>query len=226
VIPVGKIYLHGCVHQIAISPDGAWLALGEGDRLRRWHLPTLCEAEPFHVPGVSLRLATFSPDGSRLAVAGPDRWGAGWSEKDSAVHLLDAQTGREQAVLQGHTRPAHALAFSRDGRRLVSAGADQTVRLWDVETGKEQRVLLGHTDEIFAAAFHPDGSRLMTAGRDRIIRVWDAQTGEPLVGLSGHTNYVFSLAFSPDGKTLVSGSGDNTVRLWDTFPLSRRLHAR
>ncbi len=204
VIPAGKIYLHGWVHQVAISPDGTWLVLGEGDRLRRWHLPTGCEDESFRVPGVSLRLATFSPDGSRLAVAGPDGGGARWLEEDSAVHLLDAQ----------------------DGRRLVSAGEDRTVRLWDVEEAQERMVLLGHTDEIFAAAFHPDGSRFVTAGRDRIIRVWDAETGELLVGLSGHTNYVFSLVFSPDGKTLVSGSGDNTVRLWDTFPLSRRLRAR
>jgi hypothetical protein len=119
-----------------------------------------------------------------------------------------------------------ALAFSPDGRWLLSAGQDGLLRLWDVETGELRKELRGHTDEVFAAAFHPDGMRIASGGRDRAVRIWDVANGEELVRLPGHTSYIFALSFRPDGATLASGSGDYTVRLWETRPLAERLAAR
>jgi hypothetical protein len=148
--------------------------------------------------------------------------------------LVEPDTGRVRATLR-HAPPreeapvdtvVQALAFSPDGRRLLSAGRDRMLRLWDVETGTPVRELAGHTDEVFAAVYHPDGTRIASGGRDRVVRVWDAERGVELVRLPGHTNYIFSLAFNRDGDTLVSGSGDFTVRLWEKGALARRLEAR
>ena len=77
-----------------------------------------------------------------------------------------------------------ALAFSPDGRTLLSAGRDRVLRLWDTETGALVQTMTGHTDEVFAAVFHPNGKRIASGGRDRVVRIWDAERGEELVRLS------------------------------------------
>jgi WD40 repeat protein len=124
---------------------------------------------------------------------------------------------------QGH---AGAVAFDRNGGRLVSASSDRTVSLWDAATGQCLRVLEGHTDEVYAAAFHPDGTRIALAGRDWAVWLWNPASDQKVVRLPGHASYVWSLVFSPDGETLISGSGDVTVRFWDTSPLAKRYLAR
>jgi len=160
---------------------------------------------------------TYSPDG---------RWLAGAGDDFRVLSVWDARTFQPVARFTGHTGTINSVAFSPDGRRLVSGsgGDDGTVRVWDVEGGTA-RVLKGHTGEVFAATFSPNGTRVASAGRDRDVWLWDPETGEEMVRLAGHANYVWSLAFSPDGKTLASGSGDGTVRLWDTEPLRVRHRA-
>ncbi|MFN9570871.1 MAG: WD40 repeat domain-containing protein, partial [Cyanobacteriota bacterium] len=110
-----------------------------------------------------------------------------------------------------------AVAFSHDGRRIVSGSDDTTLRLWDAATGKPiGPPLQGHTDPVRSVAFSPDGRRIVSGSGDNTLRLWDAATGKPIgPPLQGHKNTVLSLAFSPDGRRIVSGSDDNTLRLWD-----------
>ncbi len=108
-----------------------------------------------------------------------------------------------------------SVAFSPDGKRIVSGSWDQTVRVWDAQTGQELSPLKGHTGEVFSVAFSPDGKRIVSGSGDRTIRVWDAQTGQEAFSLKGHTSIVTSVSYSPDGKRIVSGSQDKTVKVWD-----------
>ena len=67
------------------------------------------------------------------------------------------------------------LAFSRDGKRLASAGFDKLIRLWDISTGDEVLSLRGHEGGVVSLAFSPDGLRHFSGGVEGVARVWDAR---------------------------------------------------
>jgi len=122
-----------------------------------------------------------------------------------------------QGVLQGHSHTISVVAFSPDGKQIVSGSYDNTIRLWDAETGEQlQQPLEGHWNSVTSVAFSPDGKQIVSGSSDKTIRLWDAETGEQLQQpFKGHQYSVTSVAFSPNGKQIVSGSYDNTIRIWD-----------
>src|SRR5579871_3772914 len=117
----------------------------------------------------------------------------------------------------------HAVAFSPDGARLVSAGIDGKIHFWRLGTGQEVRVFPGHTTEVYGLAFSPDGAQLASAGGDQIVRLWDCTSGRQMHTFKGHQGPVRCVAFSPDGKHLASASADQTIRIWDVAT-ERALH--
>jgi WD40 repeat protein len=112
------------------------------------------------------------------------------------------------------------VAFSPDGKRIVSGSLDNTLRLWDAQSGQPiGDPLQGHQDSVSSVAFSPDGKRIVSGSDDKTLRLWDAQSGQPIGDpLQGHQDWVRSVAFSPDGKRIVSGSDDKTLRLWEIAP--------
>jgi WD40 repeat protein len=99
-------------------------------------------------------------------------------------------TGKQLQQFQGHTEQIHSLAFSRDGRRIVSGGG------WGD---------LYYEEEIEAN---------LDTCRDCTVRVWNTETAEPLCTYSGHQNKVLCVDWSVDGRLVASGSADSTVRIW------------
>ena len=122
----------------------------------------------------------------------------------------------EIVPLVPHADWVNSVAFSPDGKRMLSGGKDGKIKLWEVASGRLIRTLRGHTQDVNAVAFSPDGAYVLSGGGgDASVKLWDIATGQFIRFFIGHTRAVASVAFSPDGKRIASGSFDHTVRLWD-----------
>ena len=129
-----------------------------------------------------------------LAVLKPER---PYSNAAGAL-LLDAWLrNREKRDLIGHTGEVNSVAFSPDGKRVVTGSADNTARVWDLSGATPAATVLeGHRDRVSSVAFSPDGKRVVTGSLDKTARVWDLSRATPAATvLEGHREWVTSVAF-------------------------------
>lgn len=202
-----------------------------------------------------LSQAKFSPDGRRILTVSHDAtshysyvdpvgsmltsWRSGHLG-DATARIWDAATGKELAVLSGHTSEVTDASFSPDGARVITCSYDKTARLWDAATGAELLRLDGHESAILSAVFSPDGQHILTSSlgiefelkshadgghsagsssvnEDDIARVWDAATGRELFGLrnSGSSSRARAV-YSPDGRWIATAAErSGNLALWD-----------
>ncbi len=119
-------------------------------------------------------------------------------------------------VLKGHAEAAYAVAFTPDGRHVVTASFDKTLKVWDAATGKEGRTYggpQGHQGLVLAVAVSPDGQTFASGGADNSARLWDFPSDTPARQFA-HNDSVNAVALTPDGKTLAGAGKDGGVRVW------------
>jgi len=135
----------------------------------------------------------------------------GWVALAAALPAAEpaAQAPRPRLVAQlGHSDWVLAMAFSPDGKYLLTAGEDYTARLWDVATGLEIHRLVGHTGTVGPVAYSPDGRWLLTVGEN--IRLWNAATGEQVHAFAGSTG-----TFTPDGRQVLVAAQGEPIAIFD-----------
>jgi WD40 repeat protein/Flp pilus assembly protein TadD len=107
------------------------------------------------------------------------------------------------------------VAFSPDGKTILTASWDGIARLWDTATGQPTGRPLHHQNSITSVAFSPDGKSILTASEDGTARLWDAAIGQPLGRPLDYQEGVSAAAFAPDGKAVLTASKDTTARIWN-----------
>ena len=197
------------VQDVAFNNDGERLVSGGKDGTARlWDTDSgkqLAVFDVCHHSRSTIMKVAFSPTANHFAT--------GTAESPEVV-VWDASSGNRILTLKGHAGGVFGLAFSPDGKSLVSGGQDCTVRVWDSETGQEKCCLEGHTDELRRLTVSQDGRWLASAAIDRTIRIWDLRIGQQAYLLEGHDASVNGVAFSPDGKRLAS-VGNSDLIVWE-----------
>lgn len=119
-----------------------------------------------------------------------------------------------ELVLQmGHFGGVWSVAFSPDGKQVLTGGTDDTAILWDAATATVLRRFEGHKGYFKTVSFSRDGKSILTGSNDDTAILWNAVTGEKLRAFQGGDG---SVALSPDGRLVLMGSREKTATLWDT----------
>jgi WD40 repeat protein len=159
--------------------------------LRRYH----------GLAGVSV--LALSPDSKKVAAV---------FQGNPVAYVWDVASGKELLQLKGHKVGVCGVAWSADGKHLLTGSFDQTLGLWDAETGKQLKTFSGHTGVVYQVAFTPDGKKAVSVAQDANMRTWDVESGKEAAA-STHPAGVRGVAMMPDGKHFVTACFDGGVRL-------------
>ena len=200
------------VNGALVLPNGRLLSWSADRTLRLW------DSHNFACLGVlaghteSVVGAVLLADEHLLTWAGYS-WTGTPVASDRTLLLWDSRSGRQSAMLVGHTDAILGALVLPDGR-LLSWSRDRTLRIWDSQSGICQAVLEGHSDSVCGAMALPDG-KLLSWSWDKSLRLWDNHGHACLGTLTGHKDLVLGAVALPDGR-VVSWSGDYTSRIWDS----------
>jgi WD40 repeat protein len=236
---------------LAFSPDGKFLVTGGSDQIvRLWDVATPREIGQLHGHGSEVTSVDFSSDGQTVASGSKDKTAILWNihprrqpvavwnvvsrpifspdgklvaagiEKDKVV-AWDVATLKEKAVFVGAAEP---VAFSDNGRALITRSANYFLRTFDVDTQIARETILdGPVSETNShAALSPDGRLLAIGGANGTLTFCNAMTGV-VIAEAAHAfaSNIFQIAFSPNGNFLaatgreIEAGRSPTAKVWN-----------
>lgn len=191
------------VYDVAFSPDSSVLASASGDKtIKVWKLATGERLDTLSQPVGEQYVVTFSPDGRYILGGGVDNrirvWNFVSQEKPLINPLVYARFAHEGAVL--------TLAFSSDGKSLLSAAEDRTVKRWETATFTQLELLEKQSDQVVGVAVAPH------AGRCTVARLDGSLSHYPLAAVSGIATPTTLLVNSPPNVSAASNMAEGEER--------------
>jgi WD40 repeat protein/serine/threonine protein kinase len=205
---IGQPMKHGDrIRSAVFSPDGnTILTACDDQKARFWSTATQQEiAPPLEFPHEVISVA-FSPDGTKFATS---------RAHDYLTQIWDRECLKEiGSPIRHHKGWIWSMAFSPDGKKLVTGSLDYKTQQWEAATGRAIGEPLQHFSEVKGVSYSPDGRIILTGCQDGTAWLWDATTGKQLGPALHHPGPVSCVAFHPDGRSFATGSSDNAVRFW------------
>ncbi|CAB3224845.1 unnamed protein product [Arctia plantaginis] len=151
----------------------------------------------------------YSPDGSLFASAG----------FDGKIFLFDGATSELKGEIgsPAHKGGVYGIAWSPDGKQLLSCSGDKTCAIWDIETMQRTTLFnMGNAVENQQVSCLWQGKHLLSVSLSGVINYLDVNNpDQPLQVLMGHNKPITSLALHPERHTVYTASHDGTVTQWN-----------
>lgn len=172
-------------------------------------------------------LKTLRMRASSLATSPNGMYLASSNYHDNSIDIWRLPTGDHLRSLSGHKYGVTSVAFSHDGRYIISGGCDGTVKIWDAFTDLCMNTLVvDHKDEVaaavfsiiqpdvFSVAFSPNDAYIVSGGEDKTIRIWETSNGTCCKTIQDDER-IYYVDFSSDGREIISG-GKSHIKMWDS----------
>ncbi|MEO6036246.1 MAG: c-type cytochrome domain-containing protein [Verrucomicrobiota bacterium] len=201
------------IESITFSSDGKLLMVAGGapsrfGEIQVWDVATKAELKSFKISPDSLYGASFSPDGTKIAVGAADK----------SVRIISAEDGKELVKFDNHSDWTFGALFTRNGKRILSCSRDKAMKLIDASNGQFIDDVNKLLEGILCFARNPNDDVVAYGGdlgTPRIYRISDnqnrgagdtARDANFLRALERQPSAVHSITWSPDGNRVAVGS--------------------
>jgi WD40 repeat protein len=199
------------VDALVYSPNGKFLVSGSYQEVAVWDAKTGALRQKLTGFADRVVALAFSPNGKYLATGG------GAATEDGEVKVFDTGTWKQVVEIkkERHSDTVFGVAFSPDGTKLASCGADKFVKVFEIPSGKFLKSFEGHTHHVLDVGWKADGKLLASGGADNVVKVWDYAKGEQVRTINAHNKQVTRLVFIGKSSIFATCSGDATIRFWN-----------
>jgi WD40 repeat protein len=202
---VGEDYL--CIMGVTFSSNAQYIATIE----EFGNIFLFSNSSTLPIPIDTINIGTqyafsiaIAPNNLHLAVGG----------SNNMLKLYEISSGKLIKEFNTLQNWVTSVAFSIDGKFILSGGSDNRVKIWNMD-GTIYKTLSGHTDDITQVKVTPDNLYVLSSSKDNTIKMWDFKTGELLKTFTVHNDDVNGFDISSNGKMVVTASSDETSKIFN-----------